>query len=309
MLELVKVFIKIFIAVMAGLYLRKKRVIDERTQTSLSNILLTITLPFAIIASSQYEYSSDTAQSMMAVGIGATLYYVILLFVMTLSLKKSKLDDQINRVFVTSAMFGNTAFVGIPIMGYLYTPKAVLLAAVFNLASNLFFFSFGVHHISKGRHSLVDLFVNPLSLTSILSILLFCLPVRMPGFALDSIYFIGDMSFPLSMMILGSMLAVTDWRKLFTDVYSYIVVVLRMIIFPILMIGAVMLVSKFIQIGTPTRLTLVLMSAMPCGTLNAIYSEKYNCAPKFCARTVVLSQFLMLITLPIIILFGTKLFT
>lgn len=306
MTELIKVFIKMVLAVMAGLYLRKNRVVDERTQTSLGNILLTITLPLAIIASSQYSYSAETAKSMMAVGIGAAIYYLIIMFVMVASLKKSKLDDQINRVFITSSMFGNTAFVGLPIMQELYGPRGLLLAAVFNLASNLFFFSFGVRHISKGKHSLLDLFMNPMSLTSILSIVLFCIPFRMPSFALDSINFIGDMSFPLSMIILGSMLAVTDWKKLFADFYSYIVVILRMVIFPIFMLGSVLLLSRFIEIANTTRLTLVIMSALPCGTLNAIYSEKYNCAPKFCARTVVLSQFFMLITLPVMIFLCTK---
>lgn len=306
--ELLKVFLKIAIGVLTGFFLRRNRVIDERTQGNLCNLLMMAVLPLAILASSQYEYSAEMARSILAVGLGSLAYYIIMLIVMIPVIRHSGMEEQVGRVFYTASVFGNSAFVGVPIMGWVFGQSGLLLAAVFNLVTNLFFFSFGVRHLSSGKHSIKDLFINNVSAASVFAIVLFCIPFRFPTVVLDTMNFIGDVSFPLSMIILGSMLAVTDRKKLFCDGKSYIVVLLRMIVFPLLMLFALLAISRLVPISNPTIFTLVIMAALPCGTMNAIFSEKYNCAPKFCARTVVLSQIMMLITLPLILYLCMRLF-
>ena len=46
-----------------------------------------------------------------------------------------------------------------------------------------------------------------------------------------------------------------------------------------------------------TKSVLVLMSALPCGSMNVIFAENYDVAPHFSARTVSLSMIFMLVTL------------
>jgi len=52
----------------------------------------------------------------------------------------------------------------------------------------------------------------------------------------------------------------------------------------------------------------VLMAALPCGTMNVIFAEKYDCAPEFASRTVIQSLVLMIITLPLMILLTSIVF-
>ena len=66
---------KIVVCAVLGFILRKSRVIDERTEKSLTEILLQAVLPFSIIASSQYEFSPELMMGMLGVAIVATLYY------------------------------------------------------------------------------------------------------------------------------------------------------------------------------------------------------------------------------------------
>jgi hypothetical protein len=64
---------------------------------------------------------------------------------------------------------------------------------------------------------------------------------------------------------------------------------------------AMILVKKFMPVLDATLITLIIMTALPSGTMSVIYSERYDCAPKFCARTVSLTLLFMVITLPIMI--------
>lgn len=297
---LLKIFVKMALCIAIGFSLRKSRVIDERSHNNLSDILLKAVLPFTIIASSQYTYSEDLARSIAAVAVGAGVYYMVCLFAVWFAVRKTKMDDQIKRVFITASIFGNTNFVGIAIMSSLMGKSGLLLAAVYNLVYNIFFYTLGAHILSKGKNSFYDIVVNPVSLTSILSIVLFFVP-RLPVFITDTISVVGDMTLPLSMIILGSMLTTVDWKKLIIDGKSYIVALLRLVIFPVLMMLALVLVGKVVRISHQTIFSLVIMTALPAGTMNAIFAEKYNCAPKFCARTVTLTLFLMVITLPLLI--------
>ncbi|MCQ2532481.1 MAG: AEC family transporter [Saccharofermentans sp.] len=304
---LIKVFIQMAVCIVVGFSLRKSRVIDERTHNALSDVLLRAVLPFTIIASSQYEYSANIARSIVAVALGATAYYVIMLFVIWIFIRNSKWDDNIKRVFITMSVFGNTNFVGISIMSGLMGSQGLLLAAVYNLVFNLFFYTMGAHLLSKGKNSFYDILINPVSLVSVLSIILFFIR-RLPVFITDTISIVGNMTFPLSMIILGSMLTTVEWKKLFTDYKSYIVAASRLVVLPLLMMLALVVARNFVEISGHTLFTLVIMTALPAGTMNAIFAEKYNCAPKFCARTVTLTLFFMVVTLPLIISMCYKFF-
>ena len=127
-------------------------------------------------------------------------------------------------------------------------------------------------------------------------------------FIVDAVDIVGDMSVPLSMILLGSSFATVDVKKLFVDYKSYLVAALRLLIFPLIMMLAILVARTMIDISGATMITLVLMTALPSGTMNVMYSEKHNCAPKFCARTVVLTLILMAATLPVMMALSIKLF-
>ena len=247
-------------------------------------------------------------KGIIAVAGAAFLYYLCTLIALRLITSKSRLEDSEKRVFVTLAVFANTGFVGIPLMQSLLGARGLLLAATYNLVYNIFFYTYGIHLISKKRHTPIQIIFNPVSVASVASLILFVIPWRMPQFLTHTLHTIGDMNIPLSMILLGSTLATVDVKKLFADLKSYIVAILRLAVFPLIMLLAVLIVRRFVAISPETMITLVLMTALPSGTMNVIYSEKHNCAPKFTARTVVLTLILMAISLPLLMALSIKLF-
>lgn len=283
-----------------GFTLTKKRVVDDRGRRVLNELLLKAVLPFTILTSSQYQFSVDMMKSIGAVALGSGLYYLISLSVLRLVLWKTRVADSERRVFITTSVFANTGFVGMPIMYSLFGNPGLLLAAIYNLIYNVFFYTYGVHLLSGKKPSFKE-YINPVSLSSILAIVLFIAPWRAPSVVVNAMNLVGNMTFPLSMIIMGSTLATIDWLKLFADFKSYVVCFLRLVLFPILMTVALIGLKHFIDFFPATVITLIIMTALPSGTMSVIYSERYDCAPKFCARTVTLTLIFMVISLPLMI--------
>lgn len=298
MVQVYIVFFKIFVFLALGFALNKTKVIDTAAEKALSKVLLTAVLPFMILNSSQHTYSSEAVTGMVtcaAFGIG---YYALTLIIMRLSLKKVNMLEDERRIMVTCTVFANTGFVGFPLMEALFGAYGLLLAAVYNLCYNLFFYTYAVYLFSrKPKFKILEIFKNPVSLASILAIVLFVLPWRMPAFLGDTFKLIGDMTVPLSMMVMGSMLASVKIKKLVTDKKAYVVSALRLLIIPAFMLGAVWGASFFIPMLPETKSVVVMMCALPCGSMNVMYSENHDVAPHFCARTVSLSMIFMLVTL------------
>jgi len=299
--ELYILFFQMALMIILGIILRKKRIIDDRTQGTLSEILLKAVLPFTIISSSQYEYSTEMVKSIIAVACCASAYYIVTLLILRQTTMRLPFDESEKRVFVTTSVFANTGFVGFPLMYGLFGASGLLLASIYNLMYNLFFYTYGVHLISRKNGNFKDIFMNPVSIASVAAVVLFIIPWRMPAFVKETTDLIGNMTVPLSMIILGSTFATVDLRKLFMDKKSYIVMALRLIVFPLAMLGALMIASRFVEVNPRTMITLTIMTALPSGTMNVIYSERYNCASKFCARTVVMTLVFMVVTLPLLI--------
>lgn len=300
MSQLYLIFFEMAIVLLLGFVLTKSRVIDDRGRKTLNDLLLKAVLPFTILSSSQYEYSVDMMRSIGAVALGSGLYYLISLIVLRIAVWKTNIADSEKRVFITTSVFANTGFVGMPIMYSLFGNPGLLLAAIYNLVYNVFFYTYGVHLLSGRKPSFRE-YVNPVSISSVLAVILFIIPWRAPESVVNAIDLVGNMTFPLSMIIMGSTLATIDYKKLFTDVKSYAVSFLRLILFPIIMTLAMIVVKRFVQVLDATVITLIIMTALPSGTMSVIYSERYDCAPKFCARTVTLTLVFMVVTLPLMI--------
>lgn len=281
-----------------GFVLNKSRVLDMRGEKVMTEILLKAVLPFMIISSSQTNFSFEELKGMAAMFAFGTAYYALALVISKFAYRQTKTTDDERRVMTTCTVFANTGFVGFPLMHALYGDRGLMLAAVFNLIFNAFFYTYGAHIISKKQHfKLSELFSSSVSTASIAAIVLFIVPWRMPGFVNNTISMVGDMSVPMAMMIMGSQLATVDLRRMFLDWKPYVVSFARLMLIPAIALLAVWSLGHAATIKSDTEKVMVLMCALPCGSLNVLYAEQYNTAPDLATRTVTMSTVLMLITL------------
>lgn len=296
---IISLIVKIAIMIALGYFLKKINIITESLQKGLTDILLKAILPLSILASANYAFSGALLHGMLIVAAAALGFYVIGLTGMTLFSRKLSLPQNEQRIIVTMTVFANTGFVGFPIMTALFGQQGLLLAVIFNMFYNLFMYTYGINMLSgKAGFDWKSILLNPITIASAASILIFVSPFRFPTILASPIDDIGAMSVPISMIIMGASLARIPLLDILKDKYSYLVSGIRLVVFPLLML----LVMRLLSVSAQTATVCVLMAALPCGTMNVIFAEKYDCAPDFASRTVVQSLVLMIITLPLMIL-------
>jgi len=296
---ILSLIVKIAVMIALGYTLRKINVITESLQKGLTDILLKAILPLSILASANYAFNGALFHGMLIVAAAAAGFYVIGLIGMTFFSKALSLPENERKIIVTMTVFANTGFVGFPIMTALFGQQGLLLAVVFNMFYNLFMYTYGINMLSgKAGFDLKSILLNPITIASVGSILIFVSPFRFPVILASPMEDIGAMSVPISMIIMGSSLAKIPLLDILKDKYSYMVSGIRLVAFPLLML----LVMRLLSVSSLTATVCVLMAALPCGTMNVIFAEKYECAPEFASRTVIQSLLLMIITLPLMIL-------
>lgn len=291
--------IKIAVMIVLGFVLKRKSVINDEVQRGLSNLLLVAILPVSILASSLENIERPDAICLLQAVIITTGYYIAAIILSKSISKKITLQNGEEKLFVNLSVFANVGFIGFPLIIAVFGAEANLYAVIYNMEYQIFLVLYAIRMISgKNKINVKNIFYDPMNLASFVSIILFFFPVHLPGPLLECLSSIGDMVVPMSMIIIGCQLSDIKLTELIANKMALIVSALRLLIFPIIM----MVILHFIHINATLAASMILLTALPSGSLNAILAEQYDCYPKEAALTVVESTVLMIITLPIIFL-------
>lgn len=286
------------IALMIGLgyYMRKKSILSADHVKGLSNLLLSVVLPLSILSSGYQKYTLELGKSLLLT-LGIVLaYYILSLLVSHLLFALVLKDKGYRGVSVTMTVFANTGFMGFPLVLMLYGSVGVLYAAVYNLLYGLFQFSFGVKEVGSGNVKVTwsDIFQSPVTISSFLSVVLFVVPWKVPSFVQAAFVTVGGMTAPISMFIVGAWMVGVNWKRIFLSKFSYLIVFIRLLAYPLLML----FILHFFNLPVEMFGTIVLITALPIGSLNVILAEKYGADVTYVNETMLLSLILSLVTIP-----------
>jgi predicted permease len=302
---MIEILVKMAFLIFIGFILRSRNIITEEGQRTLSDILLIVVLPCSILSSSSYDFDESILKSLAIVALASGGFYSVGLFFMRFVSKRLPITEDRQRVFTTMTIFANTGFIGFPVMTALFGREGLLMAVIYNMMYNVFMYTAGMRILSgQKKIDLKRILLNPINIASVAAILIFVSPFRLPSLIGLSISAVGEMSVPLSMIIMGTSLVRVSLRDLLKDGYSLLTSFIRLVFFPLLMLGAMLIVRP----EPVTAAVCVLMTALPCGTMNVIFAEKYDCAPDFASRAVIQSTVFMTVTLFLMSMLTSNLF-
>ncbi len=319
-----------------GFLLMKAKVVKPKGIAYFSAVLLYVCQPFLSLRSFlQVQYDLSLLKNLGIVFLFSLLAQLFVLGIMWLILRKwfdkpdetatlikdgylfgnvytnePMLLDKINftkrgrayRVMVLTATFGNVGFFGVPVLQFLFpsNPETIAYSAVFIVSMNLMCWTIG-SYILTGDKKYVKVkkaILNPQTLILLLALPLFFSRVTMSAMPVafqKVINFFADMTAPMCMLILGMRFALAPMIELFKDWKVYVATLVKIMIFPLLTF-AVLLPFKL----EPTLFTtLVILSGMPCASINLNLAELYGSDQKTAANSILLSTFFCIITIPI----------
>ena len=124
------------------------------------------------------------------------------------------------------------------------------------------------------------------------------LPYMWPRPFLDTFESVGKMTIPLSMLLIGSLLADIGWQEFRR--YSKNLYVLNAALFKLLILPLFLFVFLFLHVPYPLLIVAVLTSAMPSASTTSVYAQKFGGDVSFASFCVMMTTLLCMLTIPLL---------
>lgn len=138
--------------------------------------------------------------------------------------------------------------------------------------------------------------VNIPLISIFLGILMFVFSVPLPKVLTQTLSSIGNMTTPISMFIIGAMLADVKLKEVFKGLDVYYMNFIKLIAAPML----VYFILKLLGTSNIVLCICVILVAMPTGSLVGVFAERYNGNKAVASKCVFLTTVLSMITIPAI---------
>ncbi len=292
--------IMIFILIVPGLFFRKRNLLTENQNDAVSSIVVNLTWPCLVIDAMQIEYSLQTLKDTGYISAMAAVIFAVLILISIPLAKLLRMSKTKQYVTIFMMLFGNTGFIGIPVIKALYGTNAIFFAAIVELMNDVFLFTLGIVLIQLSAGAQLKInprqFLNPGLIGVIIGLALFLLNIQLPELFSGCIEMIGNATTPLTMFVIGFQLGGLKLKEIAGDWKVYAVCFMKLLIVPV----AALIVAK-LWAGDLTLLekVLVVSFAMPVASVSAIFSQQYKGEAAFATKTVLLSTVFSIITIPI----------
>ncbi|MBZ9687830.1 AEC family transporter [Clostridium estertheticum] len=297
--QLVNQVMVLFIIIMVGFYAKKKKFLNNTVDRGLSELLINITLPFMIVTSFNIKYEAEMVNNAQKILMYSLLIHIGLIFISKMLFFKFPKNKQ--QVFRFITIFCNVGFMGYPVLESIYGGIGVFYAAIFNIPFNILLWTVGVMLFTgeKDFKSMRKAVANPALIAVFIGIILFAFSIKLPLPIANSLKLVGSTTTPISMIIIGSMLAEMQFKNIFSDISIYYATVVRLLVVPMIVYG----VLKLLKVDTLLLNICVILQGMPAAVMAPIIAEKYSGDSLLASQCVFISTIVSGITIPIVILF------
>lgn len=288
--------VSLFIMILVGVYARRKNIITDEINKGLVDILIQIALPFMIISSFLHTYDSTIKANVIKTAYFSLGAYILMAVISSLLLKPIKNDKRTILHFAN--VFVNTGYVGFPILNSMYGPEGVVYGSIFNMLFVLFIWTYGIV-LFKGRlkaeeikQELKKVFLNPSILAVCAGLVILSFDLKLPSAIIFASRGMGNLTGPLSMIIIGGILSKVKIKKYLRDWTIYYGVAIKLVIIPMIIYLASLLVgSSSIVINT-----VIIMTALPASAMTSIFAESFDKEKEYAAFFVSATTLLSLFT-------------
>lgn len=307
---MLQVFVKIaviFSMIATGYICDKTRLIGPGADKWLVNILLLIASPCLIISSlGSRSLNAGTRGETLQVLIGSLIFFLLMIPVsrfFTLFMKKT---DRGDLGVLMAAMTGmNSAFMGFPVTKAIFGDNIFFLMVIQNIMLNLdiYFILVLLMNAGPGRSrgllpGLKSAF-NVNTVAALISLILFFTGRHLPAPVLEFTGYMGDMTIPLSMIVVGLRLAGSDLRSLIRKADLIKTSAIKVLVIPALTFLAV----NPLPLSTDCKITLIFAAAFPTAVILTTVAAREKQNSTLMAGCVALSTAMSMVTLPLIAAF------
>ncbi|WP_058306309.1 AEC family transporter [Gracilibacillus massiliensis] len=314
MAELLQVVIPLFAIILCGFLAGRFSLISFNSTSSLNNFVYYFALPallFLSISTAPVEQLLDWNFIFLNVSIITTMF-VFSMLIFRFVFRKKFPDLSLYGMITT---YGNTGFLGIPLLITAFGQAAAIPAAIINFVYDVLIISFVIitFELEKSRKDnptnlflliIKSIFINPINASLILGVLVALTSIPVP----ESVYVFTEIlspaAGPTALFALG--LGLSGERQVlknknFQMAELMTLVGLKLIVLPLLAIFYIYFI--FQPENAMWAKSVILLSAVPTGALVYVFADKYKTMTKQVPLYILVTTVLSIFTIAFVLIF------
>ncbi|MGN0985802.1 MAG: AEC family transporter [Candidatus Enterenecus sp.] len=302
----------LFLLILTGYAAARLRILPAGISAPLSSFLLKIAVPCTVFLSLLRPYDPAFLTDMLTVLVLALFILLSGYFLSRLLARLCGVRQGRRGIWAFGAAFSNFGFMGFPIVLALFGEDGLALAAIFGLATNLLVYSLGAWGIrsdagagqaSGKKVKWTSVLLSPINFGTLLGLVFYFARWSLPTPILTPVTHLGNLTTPLSMIIIGIDISRTRVRDTLRDRDALTASAARLVVMPLYTFAVLKAANLLFPFSDPLIFGVVfLLCAMPAAAVTAILAEDYGINQELGSRIVFLSSLFSILTLPIMTL-------
>lgn len=307
----------LFLLLFGGVIARRMGYMNDRFDTLFSRIIMNIALPCMILNSALSNENLPDAGTIVLILASSALVYVLICVIAWAFPRLFRHADAASRgahSFIVA--FGNVGFIGFPVLNAVFGPEAVFYGAIYNIPYNIAIFTVGAAMIRRGAGashetavdglalppakrfaSIFRSLATPVMFASLASIALALGHVTDAGGIVgQTMSYMGQLTVPGSMLIVGSSLAKMSFRSTLGHLLPYLSSLMRLLVIPV----AVYLVFRSFISDQMLLGVLTISSGMPVATMGTMLCLVNGGDVGTMMRGTFITTVLSIVTIPVL---------
>lgn len=296
-IEVVFRVLELFILIFLGVILSKAKILNDTAVSSVTDLVLLTVAPCVIIKSFVRPFDKDSLKALLLSILIAFLIHVGFILLSRLLIHDK--DERVRRVLQFGVIFSNCGFMSLPLQESLLGDEGVFYGASFIAVFNLIAWSYGIITISGDKKYLTvkKMLINPGIIGFVLGVVIFVTSCPLPKIILEPVSYMASLNTPLPMIIIGYHLSKSNLIKGLTDIKCLFAILLRNVLFPLAVVGALYLSG----IRGTLLVSSTLSSCAPTAAITAMFSAKFGKDTELATNMISLGTLFSVVTIPLVV--------
>lgn len=292
----------LFLIMLVGLISRKKNVISKDGIGVLTSVIVNIASPAMVLKASINVEASIAGKELITASVISGICYLILLVLAPIIPRILKIRRSEHGVYKAMLVFSNIGFMGFPVIESVYGSEALLFATFFMIPYSFLMYTYGINVMKKegkekqGLKDSLKQMMNIGFISCVLTLVLYLAKIPVPLIVEKPIAYIGNITSPLSMIVIGASIADMKFGEVCKDWKMLVFILIKQVILPVIMVYGMLL----FDVDALLCGTCMIVLATPVGSLTAMIAREYDGDYELCSKGVALSTLLSVITMPLV---------
>ncbi len=288
-----------FLVLAVGFAAGKARVIEEDYLPKFAKLITTVFLPVMIFAYTRNGSTRDALLANWPIVVFALVWYSGVTAVMYGLAKLMRLPHDRDRVFAFCFIFGNTGFVGTPLLAALYPEGGLMYAGLFGIVDIAYFWTGGLFWATaRDREFRISpkSFLTPNVVAIALAFAFILLDLPLPGVVDDTLMTIANATGACCMVYLGALLCFSKWAGALRCKELYVGMLVKMVVLPL--VGGKVLLALGWPVDVAVSMTAIM--SLPVMTVVPMIAAQRGREGDYAAGITVATLVASVATIPLV---------